>query len=137
MTVSELRQLAKEQLQIELNSYVQVKTIEKRTEPDDTILYYVSGIRFFFFYSCLSPAKYCFRWNPNCGWGYDNVLAGWTYLSPLPIFGRRMIGKEKLKLERYLPQCHFAQYKYHMGCTGIEPGTLQWEVDICLNYGTL
>lgn len=67
MTVSELRQLAKEQLQIELNSYVQVKTIEKRTEPDDTILYYVSGIRFFFFYSCLSPAKYCFRWNPNCG----------------------------------------------------------------------
>ncbi|XP_021914450.1 DNA-directed RNA polymerase, mitochondrial isoform X2 [Zootermopsis nevadensis] len=40
LTASELRQLVKEQLQIELNSYVQVKTIEKRSEPVDTILYY-------------------------------------------------------------------------------------------------
>jgi hypothetical protein len=67
MTVSELRQLAKEQLQVELNSYVQVKTIEKRTEPNDTILYYVSGIRCLFIYFCswLSPPKYYIRCSPN------------------------------------------------------------------------
>jgi len=45
MTKSELQQLARQQLQTELNSYVQVKTIEKRNEPSDIILYYVSGIR--------------------------------------------------------------------------------------------
>jgi hypothetical protein len=45
MTKSELQQLAREQFRTELNSYVQVKTIEKRNEPSDMILYYVSGIR--------------------------------------------------------------------------------------------
>lgn len=45
MTKHELQQLARQQLQTELNSYVQVKTIEKRNEPSDIILYYVSGIR--------------------------------------------------------------------------------------------
>lgn len=45
MTKSELQQLARQQLQTELNSYVQVKTIEKRDKPSDIILYYVSGIR--------------------------------------------------------------------------------------------
>jgi hypothetical protein len=49
MTKSELQQLARQQLQTELNSYVQVKTIEKRNEPSDIILYYVSGIRQFIF----------------------------------------------------------------------------------------
>jgi hypothetical protein len=44
MTKSNLQQLIKEQLQAELNSYVKVKTIEKRIEPDETILHYVSGI---------------------------------------------------------------------------------------------
>lgn len=44
MSVSELHRLAKEQLQTELNSYIKVKTIEKRKETNDTILYYVSGI---------------------------------------------------------------------------------------------
>jgi len=47
MTKSELQQLARQQLQTELNSYVQVKTIEKRNEPSDIILFYVSGIRQF------------------------------------------------------------------------------------------
>lgn len=56
MTKSELQHLARQQLQTELNSYVQVKTIEKRNEPSDIILYYVSGIRQFF-YSWLSSAK--------------------------------------------------------------------------------
>jgi hypothetical protein len=50
MTKSELQQLARQQLQTELNSYVQVKTIEKRNEPSDIILYYVSGIRQFIFF---------------------------------------------------------------------------------------
>lgn len=45
MTKSELQQLAREQFQMELMSYVQVKTIEKRTEPSDIILYYVRDIR--------------------------------------------------------------------------------------------
>jgi len=54
MTKSELQQLARQQLQTELNSYVQVKTIEKRNEPNDIILYYVSGIRQFIFYSLLN-----------------------------------------------------------------------------------
>lgn len=45
MTKSELQPLAREQLQTELSSYVHVKTIEKRNEPNDIILYYVSGIR--------------------------------------------------------------------------------------------
>ena len=45
MTKSELQQLAREQFQMELTSYVQVKTIEKRTEPSDIILYYVRDIR--------------------------------------------------------------------------------------------
>jgi hypothetical protein len=44
MTRSDLQQLTKEQLQAELNSYVKVKTIENRTEANETILYYVSGI---------------------------------------------------------------------------------------------
>jgi hypothetical protein len=44
MTKSDLQQFIKEQLQAELNSYVKVKTIENRTEPNETILYYVSGI---------------------------------------------------------------------------------------------
>jgi hypothetical protein len=58
MTKSELQQLARQQLQTELNSYVQVKTIEKRDKPSDIILYYVSGIRqSIFFYSWLSSAK--------------------------------------------------------------------------------
>jgi len=49
MTKSELQKLARQQLQTELNSYVHVKTIEKRNEPSDIILYYVSGIRQFIF----------------------------------------------------------------------------------------
>jgi hypothetical protein len=48
-----------------------------------------------------------------------------------------MIGKEKQKLERYWLQYHFAQYKYDMDCVGIEPGTLQGEVDICLSCDTM
>lgn len=40
MTKADLQQLIKEQLQAELNSYVKVKTIENRTEPNETILYY-------------------------------------------------------------------------------------------------
>ncbi|PSN42978.1 hypothetical protein C0J52_13214 [Blattella germanica] len=40
MSKTELQQLAKEQLQTELNNYVHVKTIEKRSEPNETILYY-------------------------------------------------------------------------------------------------
>jgi hypothetical protein len=44
MTRSDLQQLIKEQLQSELNSYVKVKTIENRTEPSETILYYVSAV---------------------------------------------------------------------------------------------
>lgn len=53
MTKSDLQQLIKEQLQAELNSYVKVKTIETRTEPNETILYYVSGVMqltYLFFY---------------------------------------------------------------------------------------
>jgi hypothetical protein len=53
MTKSNLQQLIKEQLQAELNSYVKVKTIETRTEPNETILYYVSGVMqltYLFFY---------------------------------------------------------------------------------------
>lgn len=37
---SELQKLVKEQLKIEISNYVNVKTIEKRTEPNETILYY-------------------------------------------------------------------------------------------------
>ncbi|KAJ9581673.1 hypothetical protein L9F63_023149, partial [Diploptera punctata] len=37
---SELQRLAKKQLDIELNNYIHVKTIEKRKEPNETILQY-------------------------------------------------------------------------------------------------
>ncbi|KAJ4450804.1 hypothetical protein ANN_02234 [Periplaneta americana] len=40
VTRSELHQLVKEQLRVELNNYVEVKTIEKRSEPTETIHYY-------------------------------------------------------------------------------------------------
>lgn len=58
MTKSELQQLARQQLQTELNSYVQVKTIEKRNEPSDIILYYVSHIRqsIFLIHGCVQPS---------------------------------------------------------------------------------
>jgi hypothetical protein len=58
MTKSELHQLAKEQLHTELNSYVEVKTIEKRTEPNEVILYYVSSRRQLTLYSWLSQPNF-------------------------------------------------------------------------------
>jgi hypothetical protein len=64
MTKSDLQQFIKEQLQAELNSYVKVKTIENRTEPNETILYYVSGVMqltHLFFYQVQPSAQESFR----------------------------------------------------------------------------
>lgn len=73
MTKSELQQLAREQFRTELNSYVQVKTIEKRNEPSDMILYYVSGIRQLIFLFLIESSQVSGQastedWSRGAGW---------------------------------------------------------------------
>jgi hypothetical protein len=38
-------------------------------------------------------------------------------------------------LRENLSQCHFVNNKSHTECPGDEPGSLQWEADVCLCYG--